>query len=330
MFSQPSSPSKKVNNSSPVNKTSLTLIPEKEVNPEDVTQADFDSYISAAADAISPYDYEIRSTQHQTSKERIYALVNSVSDPLTQLATTHTPDEISYIKRLLDAMFDTHNTRRREIMAVRSQQALESEVRKGSKRQSVGEATQSTQSSDKGLTLGEAEKLLENLVKETWLERSAEGFYTLSPRALMELRSWLVEAYNDSDDPNQWQRIKFCEACKEIVTIGQRCAERECNVRLHNICTAAFWNSRPGKTCPKCDTAWDGKHYVGQKAITSTEEYLKGKRRSGGKRKTAAVEEDEEEDGRNDRRRSNRRVVEEEAEASSQEAQNTPDEDEDE
>ncbi len=61
--------------------------------------------------------------------------------------------------------------------------------------------------------------------------------------------------YNDSGDPNEWQRIKFCEACKEIVTIGQRCAEPECNVRHHNICLAAYWNSRPRKKCPKCEIA---------------------------------------------------------------------------
>jgi hypothetical protein len=293
----------------------------KQTDPKDVTQEDFDSYVSAAADAISPYDYEIRSTQHQTTKERIYALVNSVSDPLTQLATMRTPDEISYIKRLLDAMFETHNTRRREVMAVTSMEALETKVRKGSNRQSEGgEPVQATQSSDRGLTQSEAEKLLANLVKETWLERSNEGFYTLSPRALMELRTWLVEAYNDSEDPDSWQRIKFCRACKEIVTIGQRCTERECNVRLHNICTSAFWNSRPAKKCPKCETVWNGKAYVGQKAITSREEYLKGKRGSGGKRKNDAVEEDEEDaelpvaSGR----RKNRRIpVEEE---SSQEA----------
>lgn len=301
-----------------------------------MTQEDFDSYISAAADAISPYDYEIRSAQHQTTKERIYALVNSVSDPLTQLATTHTPDEISYIKRLLDAMFETNNTRRREVMAVTSLQAMETKVRKGGSRQNEGrEPTQATQSSDRGLSSTEAEKMLANLVKETWLEQSTEGFYTLSPRSLLELRSWLVEAYNDSDDPEVWQRIKFCQACKEIVTIGQRCTERECNVRLHNICTAAFWNSRPGKKCPKCETAWTGKAYVGQKAITSTEEYLKGKRRSGGKRKNDAVEEDEEEEEEevaesSTRRRNKRRPVEQQEEnvESSQEAQDTPMEDE--
>lgn len=189
-------------------------------------------------------------------------------------------------------MFETYNTRRKEVMGVTSMQAMETKVIKGTGRQSLGESTQTI---DKGLTRDQAERTLKSLVEEGWFERSKEGWYTLSPRALMELRSWLVEAYNDSDDPEEWQRIKFCEACKEIVTVGQRCPEVECNVRLHDICSAAYWNSRPDRTCPRCEKAWDGKHFVGQKAITTTEDYLKGKRRSdgGAQRSRAEVEEED-------------------------------------
>jgi hypothetical protein len=269
------------------------IVPGKENDPKNVTQADFDSFISAAADALSPFDYEIRSTQHQISKERVYALVNSASDPLTQLATTRTPEELFFVKRLMDAMFETFNTNRKEVMAVTGMQAIHRSITKGGGgRQSLGESTQSV---DKGLTQELAEKTLSSLVKEGWLERSKNGYYTLSPRALMELRSWLVETYNDSDDPEDWQRIKFCEACKEIVTIGQRCVELDCIVRLHDICQDSYWRSRPDKTCPKCETEWDGKHYVGEKAVTTTEEYLKGKRRSGGASRSLAAEEEEEE-----------------------------------
>jgi hypothetical protein len=149
---------------------------------------------------------------------------------------------------------------------------------------------------DRGLTHEQAERALAGLVAEGWFERSKEGWYTLSPRALMELRGWLVETYNDSDDAEEWQRIKFCQACKEIVTVGQRCSELECNVRLHDICEAAFWASRPGKKCPRCETAWSGKAFVGQRAVTTTDDYLKGKRRSSGvgRRRTIQDEEDEE------------------------------------
>lgn len=279
----------------------LTFPADQDVSPDEVTQADFDSYISAAADAISPLDYEIRSTQNQLTKERVWALVNSVSDPLTQMATTRTTEEIFYIRRFLDAMFETYNTKRKEVMAMTSMQASETKIRKGGGRQSEGGEGTQAQAHDKGLTVDEVEKLLASLVQEKWIMRSREGYYTLTPRALMELRSWLVDSYNEPDEPEnpeqeQWQRIKFCEACKEIVTIGQRCSDLDCHVRLHNICEAAYFASRPAKVCPKCESAWDGKRFVGEKAVTTTEEYLKGKRRSGVSKRKAPVE-DEGEDG---------------------------------
>lgn len=226
-------------------------------------------------------------------------MVNSQSDAVTQLATTRTSEEILYIRRLLDGIFDTLNRPGKEIMAITGMQAGQSVFRKGSGRVSVGEDSQMT---DKGVTQEQVEKLLARMEKEGWLERSKAGFYSLAPRALLELRNWLVETYNDpdADDPDEWQRIKMCEACKEIVTVGQRCAEMECNVRLHNICEAAYFRSRLAKKCPKCDTAWNGKRFVGEKAVTTTEDYLKGKRRSGGvaskRAREEVVEEDEEEE----------------------------------
>lgn len=190
-------------------------------------------------------------------------------------------------------MFETYNTRRHEVQAITSLQALEKKVLKG-----TGGATPRPESAavDRGLTQEQAERTLEGLVTEGWFERSKEGWFTLSPRALMELRGWLVETYNDSDEPEEWQRIKFCEACKEIVTVGQRCQNRECGVRLHDICQTAFWASRPSKRCPTCETPWDGKAFVGQRTITTTEDYLKGKRRSSGVGRRRMIEEEEEVD----------------------------------
>lgn len=172
-------------------------------------------------------------------------------------------------------MFETHNTKRKEIMAVTGMQALERKVLKGS-----SDRRESGTQVDKGLTVQEAERCLGALVTEGWLEHSREGYYTLSPRALMELRAWLVDMYNDDEEPEEWQAIKFCEACKEIVTVGQRCADGECQCRLHDICSESFWNSRRDRKCPRCNTVWDGRSYVGQKAATKTDDLLREKRRS--------------------------------------------------
>ena len=126
----------------PSNPSSHTMTPvqladsteTEHVSPTDITEEDFSSYIAAANTAVSPFDLEIRSTLRQIQAdgddtivrpERVYALVNTTSDPLTQLATTYTADEIAFVKRLLDAMFETHNTMISEAMVVSGMQAMQ-------------------------------------------------------------------------------------------------------------------------------------------------------------------------------------------------------------
>lgn len=82
-------------------------------------------------------------------------------------------------------------------------------------------------SAGQGLTMGQAEKMMKTLVEEGWFEKSIKGFYSLSPRALMELRGWLWETYNDVEDDEEEdgrvsKKIKQCFACKELITTVSR------------------------------------------------------------------------------------------------------------
>ena len=76
-----------------------------------------------------------------------------------------------------------------------------------------------------GITMIQAERMLKALVEEGWFEKSKKAFYSLSPRALMELRGWLIETYNEldedeeEDEEERMLRIKLCYACKEIITV---------------------------------------------------------------------------------------------------------------
>lgn len=194
--------------------------------PTSITEEDFHSLVSAANSAISPFDLSIRSTLSQHDRTRIFALVNTTSDPITQLATTHTADEISYIKRLLDAIFETNNTQRQEVCAVQSMAAVRMHKNPApAQSQSgggagAGEATQG--SGGPGLTMMGAEKVLADLVAEGWLERSQAGFYGLAPRGLVELKHYLLSTYNgdgEEDEAGRGKRVKLCVACKEIVTV---------------------------------------------------------------------------------------------------------------
>lgn len=190
----------------------------REVLAEDINVEDLNTYISEANRKLLPLDLEIRSTFHQHTRERVYALINTTSDPLTQLATTYTPDEIIYVKKLLDAMFDSRNNKgRREAMCVSGIEAIQTGRNQDNRRETQNGST--SQSSAGMLGPRDAESMLNRLLAEGWLEKSRAGFYGLSPRALMELKSWLVDTYNEDDDGEIRDKIKFCHACKEVITV---------------------------------------------------------------------------------------------------------------
>lgn len=193
----------------------------------DVSEVEFNNYIRMANKAISPFDLEIRDTEHQISGKRTYSLINSTDNPLTQLATSYTADEISYLKRVLDFMFENNNTARKEIMAITSMDAVrlaKAPNDSASSRESQQTTTQGGSGQSQSLTMVQAQKMLDNLVLEGWFEKSAKGFYSLSPRALMELRGWLVDTYNDAEEEEEGGeagvlKIKSCFSCKGIITV---------------------------------------------------------------------------------------------------------------
>lgn len=166
---------------------------------------------------------------HQTNQTRVHALVNTTSDPLLQLATTYSADEMAYVKRLLDEMFETNNTLREEVMVVSAIKAVQlAKVPTNSSRRESQSATQG--GAAQPLTMREAEDMLRKLVDEGWFEKSRKGNYNLTPRALMELRTWLVESYNDDEDEDQdggrrHDKIKTCYACKDLITVV--CSKRK-------------------------------------------------------------------------------------------------------
>lgn len=236
----------------------------------DITREDFDGYVHTVNDAISPFDLEIRQTRHQQTQNEVHALVNTTSDAMTQMSTIHSADEIAFVRRVLDAIFETYNTLNAEIMAITSTQALKlaRPPQEESRRDSGTGATAVA-----ALTQSQAESMMNSMVEEGWFERSRAGFHSLTPRALMELREWLVETYNeppadDDEDEDEVQvKIRTCKACKEIVTVGQRCPRRDCLGRLHTHCAGRMFRAQNGQQiCPQCKTPWTNPLPVGEAA----------------------------------------------------------------
>lgn len=201
-------------------------------------------------------------------------------------------------------MFETYNQPRHEVMAVTSMQAIKLHKAPAEPGIQTQNGSETQGSAGQSLTMGQAEKMMKTLVEEGWFEKSIKGFYSLSPRALMELRGWLWETYNDVDeDEGEEERvpkkIKQCFACKEIITTGQRCPKKSCPCRLHDICTQNFFRTQSGKKCPLCRTDWTGNDFVGERAAISTKQ--KPSKRSGIGAMTrrdspSAVEEDQDDE----------------------------------
>ncbi|EMF11110.1 uncharacterized protein SEPMUDRAFT_68410 [Sphaerulina musiva SO2202] len=304
--------------------------------PSDITPEDFLlNYIHPLNSLLSLFDLEIRRSFHQLTREEIFALVNTTSDAMTQMATAHSPDEIAYVKRLLDAMFEGNNTVEKEIMAVHAVQARA--LARVNTQFSWNHQNNSSSSNNSSLTQSQAEKVLEAMELEGWFEKSTVVmgggsssrnerrkviWYTLTPRALMELQQWLVDTYNHEEEEEEneneaeeneetHQKIKFCKACRQIVTMGQRCPKMTCNVRLHHDCVGKMFRAqRDHETCPTCKTEWQDAPLVGIEAVKEpVAAAAAGRRKSrngtaaarnGGRRRSAASTVngyDEEEEG---------------------------------
>ena len=273
--------------------------PSRPWTPADITAPHLTSTLQLINAKLEAFDYEIRSTRDQESKTPIYAFVNNTSDALTQFATTFSANEMGYIRRLLDAMFETNNTSVRETMAVRHTEASQlARVSRRSRQSQVHnngdeEDTEATQqaAAETSISISDADAVLESLVAQRFFQKSRAGYYTLAPRALIELRAYLKETYNevlDDDDEDGGQgreitRIRDCEGCREIVTIGLRCDNRECGVRWHDACAKAYYSGgrrrRGGsvqeKKCPRCERLFTESVFVGERA-----ERVGGSRRS--------------------------------------------------
>ncbi|KAK6341698.1 hypothetical protein TWF696_008766 [Orbilia brochopaga] len=257
---------------------------DSEVSAESVSLKDVTDVIHTIQNAISPFDLEVRNMLDQEDGKRYYSLVNSSDDEIIRLATTHTPDEISFFKRLLDEMFDANNTTHAEIMAVKGMRAISLNKNPPAERENHVIATQGANGEETtqviagagiGLTKSEAEECLARFVDEGWLEKDGAGFHFLSTRSLLELEPYLTATYNveeeeDNEDGTVSRgpmrlRIKTCHVCKYLHTIGQRCSDATCNIRIHNHCAENYFARNPAKKCPACQAEWKGDP-VGPKA----------------------------------------------------------------
>lgn len=215
------------------------------------TEAAYRTMFDEAAKHLSVLDLELRNFRDQQTGQTMLALVNTKDDALVQGATRYSSNEIAFVKKLIEEIFKA----RREAYAIPSLEA----VRLGSKLRTH-------------LTRDATEELLKNLVDHNWIDYSSDGIYTLSTRALLELRNYLQNEFGD-------EHFHTCSHCKDIVTLGVGCSytSRGCTTRYHLHCARntigsavddddALHRLAGGFSCSDCGRVWKSRP-IGPRAL---------------------------------------------------------------
>lgn len=185
---------------------------------------------------LSTVDFEIVRTSSQESEEILYILINKKSDNAVKLSTVFTNAEIQIINDLIDRMFD-HSNESKSSLSYSISPAVAVEIVKKSSSKTTNQ---------------QSYEFLNDLELKGWISY-IDRRYTLSSRALAELKGFLIDKYGE-DSAETEGSISICYGCKQIATRGLRCSNDSCFIRFHNLCRDHFIKSNNDSTkCPNND-----------------------------------------------------------------------------
>ncbi|KAJ3065299.1 Non-structural maintenance of chromosomes element 1 [Rhizoclosmatium hyalinum] len=185
--------------------------------------------VAAANAALAHIDLVLAEAVHPLSGVKHFAVVNAAADDPAQLATAFSPAELALVKQIIKAIVTNDD----ESFSIHSHDALRL-------------------ASPLKLKASDAERVLDSLVSNSWLTKE-NSFLSLSLRALMELKAFLRDEFEDF--------CLNCSVCKEIVTTHyERCSTATCPGRLHKFCAGVYFNAGNARKCPHegCGAAWEG------------------------------------------------------------------------
>lgn len=218
---------------------------------EGFTERRLDATIEQINDRLHLLGYEVTKTKSQDTQEINYVFVNTINDTPSKISTTHSPKEIEVIKKIIETIIVESEE---ESFVITSSDALK-----------ICSRTAQLGPSD-------SERLLRELVNEGWLNRSHKGRYSLSIKALAELKRTLIDKYGLRSKDSLEGRITLCTGCNEIVTNGVGCFEEGCYVKFHSECQGLYFRAKgtqcPNEDCP-VDWAKDTPRAVGEKRLRS-------------------------------------------------------------
>lgn len=219
------------------------------VDVEGFEQRKVEDAIDKINDKLHLLGFEISKTKSQDTQDLYYTYINTITDTPSKISTQHSPKEIEVIKRIIEKILVECED---ESYIITSSDALKICNRSAS------------------FSASEGEHFLKSLVDEGWLNRSMKGRYSLSIRALTELKRTFIEKYGIKNNDNSEGQISLCKGCDEIVTNGVRCYRDACYIKFHTQCQLHYFRAK-GTKCPndECTVDWneDKPRPVGEKRL---------------------------------------------------------------
>lgn len=195
----------------------------------DDPQAALAQHISTINIQIEPFGFKIASSRDQTLGELHYTFVNTRFDDVIKSCTPYTALELDAIKQLIDGIVNAD---------------LAFCLPQGNAKRIIGTVAK--------LKTTEASYFLARLVDDGWFELTPQNRLVLSPASLAELSSYMADRYGKLTREDPQGRLLYCHTCGDLVTMGLKCPDDECNSAFHNRCHSVYIRGHDGNVqCPK-------------------------------------------------------------------------------
>ncbi|BEJ03151.1 hypothetical protein CcaverHIS641_0103260 [Cutaneotrichosporon cavernicola] len=226
------------------------------------------AFLEQITTLLEPLGLLVKRGPDETTGRKWTALVNTEgTGDIAQLATDLTPLEISFVRVVIGAIVESYPAN-----SIGSRHAV------GLVKDLNGQMTKSA-----------AQALLKSLVSRGWLSISERGRYSLAPRGLLELDSYLRGEYDDY--------VQSCRRCNRIILTGVACANDACEAHYHTYCYGMIAERQA--PCLECKTSFEEvpPTPVGEKAVSRAQD---GFARPNKRRRSGREEEGDDDDDDDD------------------------------
>ncbi|KAG9017085.1 hypothetical protein FRB90_001815 [Tulasnella sp. 427] len=180
----------------------------RKVEPNVEALQEWGPFLGNVKHLLDPLGLDIKGTVIEDTGEKALILVNLVRDEIAQLATAYTATEITFFKQIVEliVMAPNESYSAGEITCLKEGLQLPAGMK---------------------VPLRHATKLLGSFAANGWLHKSKRSRYSLGPRAVVELRGYLTETYEE-------ENLQICPTCSGLV-FKVNVPVKEANVKVKSM-----------------------------------------------------------------------------------------------